>query len=285
MKHKCFQGYREDPRSTDDLVQLALDENDLEKYNCLLQLLYYRGNEEVFCKAVELCKDTHPDKRVLGAHILAQLGRPHSLIHQEETVDLLLEMLDDESYEVIAASATSLRCREDPKSIKPLVELSSHNSPDVRYAVIEALSVLVSLDELVLQTILELANDADRDVRERAVMSIVAYEFDRPDTRQALRHCLEDEDGEIRGEALLGLNNIGEPDIVDLIIRELSRCIDENEIWDDTLDVAGDVGDVRLYPFLQKLQNDGIQSPWLDYALEKCRGIEGDKDQMGQRGC
>ena len=70
------QTKRSDPRSTDELIRIALSEEDINEAWNEVVVLHFRGNREVFEKAKNLCESNCPQERELGANILGQLGVP-----------------------------------------------------------------------------------------------------------------------------------------------------------------------------------------------------------------
>src|SRR6476661_2980918 len=66
------EAWRNDPRTTSELIGLAVAENDEEKQKDLIEVLQYRGNREVLEAATRLCTALEPAERVVGVWILGQ---------------------------------------------------------------------------------------------------------------------------------------------------------------------------------------------------------------------
>ena len=272
MADSYYEGFRPDPRPTDELIRAALGAEGWEQYSWTLQILQYRGSEEVFEIAREMCFSDIEDERVLGADILGQIGTP-GRFHPEESIKILLSMLDDKCSEVIRSAAVSLGFHEAPDAIVPVVALKNHPDPLVRKDIVHALSQQYYYDnDSSIGARIALTSDSDRDVREEATASLTYLDPKRTDVGEILHRRLDDEDGEIRADALLGIACRKESDAVDLLIAELSRGLDENEVWDDALDAAGTLADPKLLPILLQLKEAGFESCWLDGAIEDCGG-------------
>ena len=121
-----YDDWRNDPRPTQQLIEMALAEKDEDIYWDLVLRLQYRGTREVFDAARELCASDDPSKRELGADVLAQLGVPERTFPKQST-DLLLELLkSEEEPRVLASIASALGHIHDPRSVEPLTRLKNH---------------------------------------------------------------------------------------------------------------------------------------------------------------
>lgn len=266
-RNRCF---RPDPRSTDELIDIALSDVDFDDYSCVVQILQYRGSEEVFERARLLCSSDNSSERELGADILGQIGTP-GMLHPEEAIKILLSLVKDECSDVIQSAVVSLGFYNSPKIIGTLVAIKKHVEPMVRRDVVFALSQKHYYhNDQSIKTRIELSSDSDRDVREEATASLTYLDPGREDVGQALRSRLDDVDGEIRADALLGLACRHENDAADLLLSELSDAVRNNKVWDDALDAAIELSDPRLIPVLLQLKGIGVESRWLDDAIKAC---------------
>lgn len=268
-----LKGLRPDPRSTDELIQSALSTNDEDERWEYVQLLQYRGTIEVFNASRDLCSSNDPRKRSLGADVLGQLGGANKP-HPEETVKILVSLLkEDDDVEVLSSAALASDYHEaSPEAVEPLLRLKNHPHSKVRWAIASALSNIGYSDwapHTIMEALIELASDNDRDVRVEATTSLAYSKPTTDDILEALRRLTNDEDGEVRALALLGLAEKKTPDAVDLLIKELSNA---KTIYDDALDAAAELADPRLLPVLMELKSDGITSKWLYEAIEACSG-------------
>jgi HEAT repeat protein len=70
------QEKRDDSRSVEELVRLALTEPDEDAAWEAVSVLHSKGSREVLAAAKRLCDSDSADERQLGANILGQLGMP-----------------------------------------------------------------------------------------------------------------------------------------------------------------------------------------------------------------
>jgi HEAT repeat protein len=265
--------WRQDPRSDVELIQAALAEEDEDAYWRLIRVLHHRPTKEVFEAARGLCDGESPQERSLGADILAQLGvseRPFVA----ESVDILLDLLSrEEDTDVLNSVAVALGHLRDPRAIEPLVRLKDHPCEDVRDGVVFGL--LTHEDPLAIKTLIELSTDEDFDVRNWATFGIgQQIDTDTPEIRDALVARLSEENGEIRGEALLGLARRKDERVIEPLIRELEAIPTAEEWWDNAIEAAEELADPRLYPYLLPVREllSRNDSPYgVEAAIAACR--------------
>ncbi|MBI5091743.1 MAG: HEAT repeat domain-containing protein [Candidatus Hydrogenedentes bacterium] len=244
-----------------------------DKSKASLALIHYRGGQEEFDLGVEYAKSPDPLERVTGADILAQLGWDDRTF-LDESVRALLSMLDDANDEALSAAAIALGHRGDPRSIPALVCLSEHPNADVRYGVVFGLLSHSQPDAI--RAMIALARDPDLGVRNWATFGLGSQvEDDTSEIRAALRANLTDTDHEIRGEAIVGLANRKEPDIIDILIREWESSDVVSVL---SLEAAETAADARLVRYLERfrtdlsLDDDSYFRSVLEDAIKACNG-------------
>ncbi|MBI3946145.1 MAG: HEAT repeat domain-containing protein [Armatimonadetes bacterium] len=282
---------KDDPRTTDELVRTALTADEDSAWRAV-SVLHTRGTREVFDTARRLCESQDPKERALGADILGQLGVGQMSTEQlmaeaadpetaasrrwafhEESVALLLDLLEhDADAAVLYSAAAALGHRHDSRAIAPLVRLAEHPSEDVRDGVVFGL--LGHEDERAIQTLVELSGDADAGVRDWATFGLAQQtSADTQAIREALVRRLDDEDSDVRAEALIGLARRGERGIMDRLVRELSDPnLDPEEYgtW-QLLEAAEHMADPHLCPALLRLRERWTEGAWgLDHAMQAC---------------
>jgi hypothetical protein len=136
----------------------------------------------------------------------------------------------------------------------------------------------------VADALVDLARDADREVRDWAVFWLaMCYHNDVRDDAiiQVLRERAQDPDNEIRVEAISGLANWEPTEALPLLLSELERELGEGDYWMDAFEGAEQVGDPSLVPVLQRIVEDMSEQPedfegyWLDSvrdAIAACSG-------------
>src|SRR3954469_7557022 len=86
---------RDDARSVDELISVALGEPDEDPAWDAIFALRWRGSRKVFDRASDLCRSFCPVERKLGAAILGQLGIPDRSF-PKSCLSILLSMLEVE---------------------------------------------------------------------------------------------------------------------------------------------------------------------------------------------
>jgi HEAT repeat protein len=264
------QAKRNDPRGTQELIQLALTEPDEWAAWEPVTVLHYRGSGEVLGAARLLCRSGSARERALGANILGQLGVPERTF-AAECFDALAGMLGTESDpEVLRRIGVAFGHLHDARAIELLVPLKSHPIAEVRRGVVSGLSAHENASAIA--PLIELTGDADNEVRDGATFAIGSLiQADTPEIRDALYARTTDAHGDTRGEALVGLARRKDGRAVETLIRKL----ESDSPGRLALEAAEAIGDSRLYPSLAKLKSrwpaNGLDAKLLEDALAKCR--------------
>lgn len=240
--------------SIEDLIQLALAQMDIEEeeiphhMEALSILRWHRDPKAVFEAARELLTSGNPKERALFADIIGQLDAPQ-LPFREESVDRLLVMLQHETHpDILHSIGVALGHLNDPRAIEPLARLKNHPDENVRFGVIFGLKRHEQTSAI--NTLIELSCDTDRDVRDYATFGLGSLiHLDTLEIREALLARVNDEDPEVRGEALLGLAYRGDKRVIDPLRRELSG--EFYGIW--AVEAAELMADPSLHPLIQSL--------------------------------
>ncbi len=167
--------------------------------------------EEVFQRALEFSNSDDPLRRARGINVLAQLGctpENSSGIHPVKRLEIALHHLADQSEMVVEASAWALANIRGEKAIKALLTMRHSSNADVRHAI--ALGLLGETSAEAIETLIELTQDVDDDVRDYATWSLGSVPAsgspsDSVEIREALRNRLNDACEEIHQEAIWGL--------------------------------------------------------------------------------
>lgn len=192
--------------------------------------LWKRPERSVFERAAQWCTSTNADERALGASVLAQLGAPAvptaeaytlAFPFAEASTPLLVDLLRDADDDVVVEALYALgHLRVGPTS--EIAAFARHASNRMREATAHALG---GRDEpTAIDALRLLSADADRDVRNWATFGLgTQCESDSPAIRESLVARLADDDGEIRGEALVGLARRRDERAIAAIGAELAR--------------------------------------------------------------
>ena len=268
-----------DPRSTEELVQLALAAPDEDAAWEFIAVLHERGNHEVLEVAERLCAGATAKERCMGANLVAQLGAPEKAF-PNEALECLSEMLSLETEEtVLAAIASALGHLDDPRCIDLLLPLKSHPSASVRYGVVQGVSG--QNHPAAVQMLIELSRDEDEETRDWATFGLGTFiDTDTPEIREALWARINDSLENTRTEALMGLARRKDKRIVAPLLKVL---LSEN-VSPIHIEAAVEIGDARLLPALQDLKecsldDSTLDAEWLDKAIAACGGRTVDSEQ------
>lgn len=212
--------FARDSRSTAELVQVLLKSSHSEAGRAALSAIQCRGGKEEFSQAKHLARSGIERERIAGIEILGELGWGDRTF-LDESVEILLELLEDSSEAVVAAAAIALGHRSSEKAIEPLLARVGCDNPEIRFGVAFGLGGHDNI--AAVRGLILLSADPDDEVRDWATFGLARQtELDSPEIREALlARTGTDEDGEIRGEALLGLALRGDRRSILLVAREL----------------------------------------------------------------
>jgi HEAT repeat protein len=246
----------------------AIHDDDID---VSLALLHYRGGEDEFALGKEYSLSDDAGDRATGAEILAQLGWGDQTF-LEESVEILIGLLDDPDVYVMYRAAVGLGHRGESSAIPHLLRHVAHPNPLVRYGVVFGLSGYE--DARAIEGLIRLSSDDDHDVRNWAVFGLGSQmDGDSPEIREALRQALGDSDHEIRGEALVGLAKRGDSSIVPELFNEWK----EDDVSILSIEAAEECRDPRLYNRLQQfteiltLDDDPYFARRLADAIKACK--------------
>lgn len=271
MEDKKAPSWADDTRSSEELVAACLTTEDEDDRWDLVWSIQRRGGETEFRLAEDLCRSTDPERRELGADILGQL-RVENRTFQEESVTILLELLNDPDETVLDSAITALGHRQDPRSVSPVCAFATHPDSDIRYAVARALGGPEDAESTA--TLIQLSQDENEEVRDWATFGLGSLsKADSPEIREALFARTEEENGEIRGEALIGLARRKDERALGLVLRELngpfegSWVLEAAELLADASLVAP-LSSLREILHAEDLKRFGDE---LDDAIAACR--------------
>lgn len=255
---------RNDPRSNQELIKIALSEEDEELAWQPVTILHYRANREVFEIAQLLCKSKNARERKLGVDILGQSSIPEK-VFIEEALPIFFDLLEKEQdIDVLSSIGIALGHIGDARAIKPLIKLKDHPNADVRFGVVYGL--LCQTEDLAINTLIELSNDEDEEVRNWATFGLGSQiDIDNNEIRVALFNRISECNSEIRGEAFVGLAKRGDEKVIEPLLKELSS----EEVGILAIEAAKEIKDSRLYLVLTQLKGWwDIDEELLDEAIQ-----------------
>jgi HEAT repeat protein len=263
--------FAKDSRESSTLASLAIVEPCEDVAREAVAVLHYRGTHLEFEIARELASDRDPARRSLAADILGQLGWDERTC-LEESLDVLLNLLDDSDSRVVAHAATALGFRNHPRAIPRLLRQLSDTDAGVRLGVVHGLSTHNDPDAV--GGLIRLTVDDDRDVRDWATFGLgTLTDVDTPELRGALLARMFEDDDEIRGEALIGLARRRDPNALALVRDALNRPF----AGDWPIEAAELLADTTLYSALQAVweslspEDKAHFKPSFDAAFDACK--------------
>jgi len=198
-----------DPRSIEELVNIAIGEPDEDVVWNAINALHWRGSRDVLTIAQNLSGRPCPQERKLGCDILGQIGVPERTFPEECMSTLLHTLQEENDPTVLHTIFVSFGHLDDERIISAAARFKKHPDVEVRYAIAFALGGHEK--EQAIALILELMNDTEPKVRDWATFGLGSQtEADSPAIRDALAARLADVDADTRGEALVGLANRGD---------------------------------------------------------------------------
>lgn len=206
------------------LLQAIYDNALVEENNIYwnyIAEIHYRGRRFEFEKAKELLTSKDALWREIGADILGQLGyKSKSFI--DESVTLLLGLVNDENEDVIRSVLYALGHRYESRCVPYIVKYAKHKNKEIRHALAVALGTFE--EQEAIEALIILCQDEDFDTRNWATFSLGRQcETNTEEIRDTLYENLKDEEKEVRGEALLGLALRKDMRVKEAIIEDLKN--------------------------------------------------------------
>lgn len=187
---------------------------------------------------------------------------------------------DDGRPEVVGSAIVALGHLADHRGLPVILGHVGDPSSEVRFAAAFALPSVAGdppADEAVT-ALISLTGDPDPEVRDWATMGLTSLEADGDAVREALVARLADEEGDVAGEALVGLALRQDPRALAPLLAWL-----ENDPGNIIIEAAAALGAAEALPALQRLKSTGWQErdSWpsiLDEAIDACSRRPGERD-------
>lgn len=254
------------------LQRAAITQDEDERYAIVAEL-QSRTDRPAFEAACALTWSGHPGERMLGLDILGQLGFPAGRPFLEETLPVVLACCGDDRQQVLSSAITALGHLADPRGLPAALGHVTHPCEQVRLAVAFALPSVAGdppADEAV-DALIRLTRDQDPEIRDWAAMGLTSpFEADTEEVRNALADRLADKEGDIAGEALLGLAQRKDPRALGPLLAWL-----DNDPGNLIVEAAGALGAAEALPALRRLESEGWpdrdrRPAVLDQAIQAC---------------
>jgi HEAT repeat protein len=155
---------------------------------------------------------------------------------------------------VIASAASAFGHIQDPEALPAVLELMTHRSADVRFAVACAIPGVCNWEprDDAIKALIDLSSDQNAGVRNWSCFGLGQLEADGDAAREALAARLDDDHEETRCEALVALAKTGDGRVYNVLLKRLQA----RNIWLLEIAAASELADVRLQPELQAVAED-----------------------------
>lgn len=280
----------------------AADEPDAadqpDEFTSLIRALHRRTDRGAFDAALAAACSPDLPRRIVGVHVLGQIGyladRPYQC---EALAALLTESGRADDDELVAATVSALGYVADPLARPGILRHVDHPDPEVRRCVAAALPACAvaeipgpdagprpetapglkadtypDADADIVHALIALTRDPAAAVRDWATFGLGSQlRTDSPAVRAALADRLDDPDGDIAGEALLGLACRRDPRASARVLRRL-----EDDPGNLIIEAAEELADPACLPALLRLRErlglntQSAEARALDAAIAAC---------------
>lgn len=238
---------------------LAPDESSEHFWNVIDDIA--RHNDDLLEIVSSLIKSNDKSERVVAADIMGRVG-----IYQPQYLDRFLHVLVESASvegnnDVQWAIAHAVRDIPDRQAASILERYAYHEDPDVRLEVATGLPHSIETNDSgsALDTLLDLTRDENSDVRDWATFGIGSLiDMDSENIRQYLVDRLDDVNGDVRAEAMMGLARRHDDRVLDALAGELRTPT----VGTLVVRAASEFADRRLLPALLALRS------WWDVDVE-----------------
>lgn len=266
-------------RALRQLVRRALRGWSTDRGWKAIVALQLRASPSLLAIVHSLCASPSWRRRALGLYVASQLQCPRrpgdafgaTAYAMEATQTLLLGGLHDPHDEVVCAAVSGLGHRPHPQALATLVELAGHADSAVRWDVAVALGCYP--EPAAIDALMRLAVDADPEVRDWATFGLGTQQtVDTPQVREVLWRNLNDDDEDVRGEALVGLAARRDLRVIDHLLAQLGS---DGRVYQ--LEAAEQLASPALLPALRALadglrdsEREGYWLGQLQSAIDAC---------------
>jgi HEAT repeat protein len=256
------------------LLRRAAAACDPEERASVIAVLHARTDRAAFDAACALTRSGSAPERELGLDVLGQIGYPAGRPNLEDTLPVVLACCADEEPEVLAAAIMAMGHMADTRGLLAVLAHVAHPSPDVKFAVAVALPLLAGDAPAagVADALVRLSRDPDPEIRDWATAGLnEPFDVDTAEIRDALAERLTDTEGDIAGEALLGLAQRRDP----RTLLPLLAWLDGGDAGNLIVEAAAALGAPEALPALLRLKAAGWQDrrsrpSLLDDAIRAC---------------
>lgn len=235
--------------TTQELLKRLYHKNEEIRYAAAKEL-QLRGEKVTFLNAIALCEDAQADLREIGAFLLGQLGTP-TFPFAKESLPLLIKLFQHDGIaQVRATAAASLGHLRDAEVIPFFAQGIADPDDNVRQSIAFALGCFQGNVNIV-RPLTFLLKDRNSDVRSWAAFGLRHCLCKEPSIADHLVNVLDDPCEDVRREAICALAQWHDPRVFWALEKEINR----EPVFDEIIEAAGNLHDIRLLGRLQQLRD------------------------------
>lgn len=260
--------------STEKIFARLLKNKSKKNYWNYVRELRKRKTNEIFEKSVLFTKSESLKERILGVNILAQFGFPR--LRKKEIINILFELLKTETEKGILSSIlygiSHNNEKLNSKQVGLLSTYKTHKSLIVRHSLVSALCTVEN--EKAIDTLIELSNDKDSDIRDWATFGLGSQlETDNDKIRTALWNRVSDKDEGAKFEAISGLAQRKDNRIKEVLKTELENIDEYGSLILESIEYFDDKSFIQhLEKQIKKnKKSKRVNEDWLVNTLNKLK--------------
>jgi hypothetical protein len=261
---------REDEEGEDEWPRSIGDEEVLLDAVVALQ---HRPTDEVFEAMRTLSEADDPYERQLAALVLGQFQYfGGQLAFVEQSIDVLLEMTADEpDGDPLAEIARAFGYRDATRGFDLLLKWRHSDYQPTRFKTTISLPSCIppGREDEAVAALVALSLDVSEPIRDYALFGLTNLGIDTPAVREAMLARLDDESGDVVGQALVGLARLGDERALEPL-SEFLLTGPENKVWSYGIDAAALFAKPALLPALRGAEGRGFSRDSVDRAIQAC---------------
>jgi HEAT repeat protein len=236
-----------------------------------------RPSKEVFDSCIEFTKSENLKERLIGVHVLAQLGMPPRPF-QKEILRLFFQLLEKENdSQILSAILYGIGHNNEKltaSQIEHLIIFKNHFNTEVREALVFALLGVAS--PKAIDTLIALTRDKRAAIRDWATFGVgTLIDDDNETIREVLWDRTNDKNKNVKLEAIAGLVKRKVLKVKEIIKRELNG----GEFGTILFDSIQELNDKEFIPLLesnleQYKDDKNINPAWIEdlrYCLKRLK--------------
>lgn len=201
-------------------------------------------------------------ERKIGFDLLGCVAHTDQAIARRLLTTCLDRGAVETDHAVQAAIARALGCTGDARAVPELLRLAGHPDEDVRLYVAWSLPLACQNDDAAVETLIRLSTDPVGEVRDWATFALgTLCKADGPRIRAALWARVDDEDTEVREEAVAGLARRRDR----RISPHVAQILDRDGVGHQMFEAIACLADSALLPHL-----DGYEGESAAEAMREC---------------